>query len=312
MGYGSTYVLAPIAAYMKEKGFKVVEINPYYDKNYIEKIEEVKGKEIIFITSYHLHMDRYNYTQSGGNKNNESIAPLEIMEYLNPIKSVFYPHDLDEFMLEEELKWCNLFDVILVPYINNCYYKLKYLCPRVECVGWIKKNRTYELKTLGEECSPIYFPSNIFPQLSLLGVEGLAGLWDKSIDKRIPIKLHENKDLEMLSLKLRQIGFSVMDSQKTVFDMIEYFDLIIGNGVSTVIYEAALSGGRAISILDDIESEKKYRNKLKNFPNVKLLRYEEIKDYLKDLNKDNDSITVREDQLPCFDYERAMNLIKIG
>lgn len=311
MGYGSAYVLEPIASYMKKKGYCVYEINPVTDDNYIELLKDIKDERIIFITSYHLYMDKYNYFRSGGIKDNDSIAPLEMMDMLKPVKTVFYPHDLDEFMLSEEMAWCDLFDVFMTPLVNNIYFYFKLKCEKVANVGWIKKTRLYNFSS--EETLQlnkiVYLPSDLFEHLTKYGVDGLVNLWITYIDKSIPLKLPQSKEYDVLKLKLLEEGFTLIDENKTVFSLIEEFNIIIGYGFSTVIYEAALSGKSVISLIDDVCLLDKHIERFKIFKNVRVLTYQKLGCFLNDLKNGKDMIPMCDDKLKPFDFEQALRLI---
>ena len=91
------------------------------------------------------------------------ISVIELIDFLKPVYSVFYPHDMESFVHCSEIPWLDLFDMIMLPYTHNLYYRLLGCCQRVEVVGWMKKQREVHPAIDQENpvYSPVFFPSNI-------------------------------------------------------------------------------------------------------------------------------------------------------
>ena len=58
-GWESEYSVGPLAKYMRDKGYRVIEIN-YRNQDVREILYKIRGEKIVFITSWHLGADAMN------------------------------------------------------------------------------------------------------------------------------------------------------------------------------------------------------------------------------------------------------------
>lgn len=311
-GGGSEYTLSPLADYIRKKGNEVLEIDfeKLEVKEILDILKSIKSKHIVFLTSGHLFFDSKNYSMLL--KEKEVMSPLEIMDYLKPIKSIFYPHDIECFLHPSEIKWIDLFDIIMLPFKNNQYYEIKNINSNTYDMGWIKKKK-YCFKSIKNKIHKnihniAYFPSNFFYNINKYGYEGFAKLIYENFpnDKNIKIKLFDGKEADFLKNIINKYDIEVLDNNITVFDSCSE-SVIIGNGISSIIFEAAYSGIPVISIMDGAETDEYYSKKLLNFNNVYSAKYNEISDLLK-----NREMVIGEEILKPFNFELAYELISKG
>lgn len=308
-GYGGENSLMPLVDYMQKKGHPTLVIDdqkfPYTRAVMFERLNELKKQyRIVLITSAHLWFDQYNYLHFYGHDPN-MISALELLDYLKPDYSVFYPHDMECFMHDSEISWLTLFDLVMLPYQHNIYYKLKHLCKRVEIVYWIKKHTNTEL--LVDRDNPVYkpafFPSNIITFYDQLGAEGYADWFRRYIGPDIAIKMPAG-DFGVYPI-LSKEGYHFLDPAKSVYDAMSDYNLIIGSGHSSIIYEAAYSGIPVISILDGCFTDEIYLKSISGINGVYPLHPEELQDFLKDINSSHKLLSTGPDILKPFDFNRV-------
>jgi hypothetical protein len=305
-GSGSTYSLEPLAKYMHSEGYDVLEMNPEsVSFPGYEILKDIKNKDTVFLNSCHPLLDIENVIRSTGVIKGKWFAPLEMIEYIKPVKTVYYPHDLNPFFADYEMPWCNLFDLILLPYKNNLFYKLKSECSNVVEIGWIKNNKL--LKKIDIKSDIIYFPSNCYYGMG----ESNRILFFNYIPKIIPIKMANisesryNKAIELA----KEDGYIFLDKSLTIFQLIHNCNLIITNGVSSIVTESALSGIPVAAMLDGVESDESYLRQLPKLDWVFPLRPEEIKDFITKVQKGKITLEKGINSLKEFDFEKAVKEI---
>jgi len=304
-GFGSAYSLEPLAKYMHSKEYDVLEMNPASDNfSGYGDLKEIKNKNTVFLTSFHPLLDTENLARSGI-KNFNCAAPLEIIDYIKPIKSIYYPHDLTPFYSNDEMPWCNLFDLFLLPYKNNLFYRIKSECCNVLEVGWIKNNKLN--KKVDIDNNIIYFPSNIYYGMD----ESNRIKWFDYIPRTIPIKTGNvseakfNKAVELA----KNDGYTFLESSLNIFQLIHNSKLIITNGVSSIVTESAMSGIPVVTMLDGIETDESYLKQLPKLDWVYPLKLEEVKNFIIKVQEGKIMLNKGPNLLKEFDFEKAVEAI---
>ncbi len=312
-GYGGENSLMPLASYMQAKNFETLILDdqkfPYQRQEMFDRLTSLKEThEIVFLTSEHLWFDRQNY-QNIYWEDPSMLSALELLDFLSPKFSVFYPHDVECFMHRCEMHWAGLFDYILLPYKNNDYYRLKEFNPNVEIVGWIKKSAEIvpKISTSFEPYSPVFFPSNIITFYQTLGAEGYANWFLKYINPSIPLKMPASDDgvFPILSQK----GYMFLSSDRSVYDVMAEHNLIIASGTSSIVYEAALSGIPVITLLDGVFSDSMYLKELNGITGVYPVHPEDLTDYISHLNQSHTMLEHGPYILKAFQFEKVLQLL---
>lgn len=308
-GYGGENSLMPLAEYIQGKGHPVLVIDdqkfPYDRQELYDRLRTIMASyEIIFVTSAHLWFDEHNYCHFYGFDPN-MISAIELLDFLKPARSAFYPHDMECFMHTSETKWLDLFDLVMLPYKHNIYYKLKHLCRQVEVVGWIKKNQQVSLCLDQNHPSytPALFPSNIISFYDQLGAEGYADWFRRYIGPDIPIKMPAG-DAGVYPILAKE-GFQFLEPSKSVYDAMDEYNLIIGSGHSSIIYEAAFSGIPVISLLDGVFPDEVYLKSLSGIKGVYTVHPQELQDFLKNINSSRCPLAIGPAILDSFDFDRV-------
>ena len=86
-GYGCEYSLSHLAGYMKDKGYNVLELDMLKIKNVYDILSGIRGKPVVFTTSWHLFFDKRNFDYFIHGDENTQCSPLEIIDF-KPIRSI--------------------------------------------------------------------------------------------------------------------------------------------------------------------------------------------------------------------------------
>ncbi len=315
LGYGGENSLMPLADHLCGNGEHTIVIDdqryPFQRDEMLEKLRYIKDNfRVVLLTSSHVWFDRATYRYFDLVDDPEVFSPLEILGFLQPELSVYYPHDMSEFVHDSELVFLENFDVVMLPYKNNRYYRIKHLAKQTMIVGWIKKRQSTKCRvhTQGEPYNAIFFPSHVPDFYQGLGVDGFADWFRKNIDKDIHIKMGAG-DAGIRPI-LEQEGYTFLDTSMTVYDAVNSGDVIIGSGTSSIIFEAALSGIPTISLLDGNEPDEVILEAVGDIPGVYTLHPEELRPFLADLNNGNSNVTPGPDLLKPFEFEEVYQFLK--
>ncbi len=303
-GYGCEYSLAPLANYMRERSFNVIELDLLYISNTYEILKSIKGKDVVFITSWHLFFDKNNFNKE---REMDVLSPLEVIDYLKPVRSIYYPHDLTTFLHEEEWSWLDLFDVVLAPYKNNDYFLIK-KHTQVVNVGWIKKQIPSDPVKNKEELRIVHFPSNL-SYIKNFSPEQYYEMWKPLFNKGVCVKFPLTGSFERYKKALEYNGVKLIDPSKTVFDIINDYNIIISTGSSSVAYEAGLSGRPVIAVLDGAIRKEKYHEILPDHNWLYKLDIIGTADLIDEVKKCNIVLNSGPDVLPPMNFEKAVNII---
>ena len=303
-GYASEYSLRPLEKYMREKGYHTIELDFSNNRDANEILNKLKGKDIVHITSWHffLHKDymvNYGYEQPDA----QIYSPLEIMEYLRPKKSFFYPHDLGVFFHPIETKWLDLFDAVLLPYKNNEYYLASSFTDVIE-VGWIYKRKLVKPRANVADIRILYMPSNLSYMLKHFDSykETYQPLFDLGIDikpfcyggiERLVDVWRNEKNVNLLNMDLK------------LFDIIDDYDIIVSHNESSVTYESSLSGKATVALQDNADRAAI----IPEFANLKKLGIKEAADYLAAIREGKEQYVTAADRLKPCDFETVLKIL---
>lgn len=307
-GFGVEYSLGPLARYMKEHGFKVVELDMSKIENINESLSSLKGESIVYITSWHLFFDAKNF-DFYYSTDKKVFSPLEIMDYLKPIKSYYYPHDIATFLHQEEWEWLDLFDAALLPYKNNDYYFIKKYTKVYE-VGWIKKWRaTKRRETKKDKIKILYLPSNIAYHMKKYTIEQYGEMYKELLARCDAVKFPSWPGIEQLEYLVKEKGGTIIENEKTLFDVIEDYDLVIATGASGVVEEAYNAGWPVLSVLDDALSEDVYRKMIPVRKEIYVYTLKEAVKFIDEIKGNKRKIDGGVQRVNEFDINKVMQII---
>lgn len=243
-GYGSEYSLGPLRSYMEEVGDTCVEIDMLTCEETIGSLRELIGHELVFITSAHLLYDWNNFFYYRTAR--DVVSPLHIISTLQPVASIYYPHDYKDPVKEEELPYLDLFDLLLWP------DQTRFPPGKIEIfpVGWIKFTAGGKDKLPDNSGGVVFFPGALQYYLNR-GAEHFYNDFSDILDAGAAVKLARWHGTEQLEALLRDRGVIVYPSTANSVEVMDANQIIITQALSSVALEACHLGKPIIYIRDD-------------------------------------------------------------
>jgi hypothetical protein len=309
-GFGSEYVLSPLARYLAEKGHDVVELDMGQGIDIRTTVQSLKGRDIIFISSAHPN---YNapMLKIGHEKDIPIFSTLEIMMQLRPIASFYIPHDLNHPIHHVETPYMRFFDAVLAP--TEDLWWLNRFAPVVN-VGWAKHvpsvSRYVLAKDGNQNPTTVLFLSEIW-YFFLHGVDVIYEKYRLLFELGIPFKFPVWPDVEKLEDALAAKGAKPIPAATSTYDLIQQADLVLVNAKSSTLVESTLTGKRSLCLLDDIHPALFQKQNFIGLPNVAFMTIPEAASVVQSLRNGQASLpAVVPGTLKSFDFDKAYATIQ--
>lgn len=247
-GFGCEYVLHDLFQAM-ENDYECLEIDVLTIPNSKKIINQLIGKSVVFVTSAHFLLDQsnfFNYYPNYYPNKNTFYGPLEIIALLKPIKSVYIPHDLTQPFIQYEDKFLNQFDLFLSPcepYTSA--YSL--ICPTAE-VGWVKYHQL--ATTIKPRNKVIWFLSDFTLHVKM-GKEKSYEINAPLLTQGVSLKFPVWNSADEFTQYYRMQGVDVYDPRVISYNLIKAHDIIITNGLSSIVAESYLIGKTTVNIMEN-------------------------------------------------------------
>lgn len=305
-GIVDEYVLNPLYVEMKQRGYTCIELDiakEKYPKKIIENLKSDYADRIVFVTSAHLFLDKKNMDLQR-RFYDEVLSPLEIIDYLKPIKNVYYPHDLGDGFTHYDRNWFSLFDIYLSPLPVNAHGGN--FCEIVD-VGWIKKNKPTPPLHDGAPLFGHAFSETIFYYTK--GADYFYKTFEEIWSLGVKVKLINNHTVPVFSKVLDFHNVSYYDASINIFDLIDNCSVVVTNALTSVNLEAALSGRMVINLLDGVYKDSYQRSQLSGFPNLFCVTIEEGAQMIREIQEGKREICAGKDIMGHFDFDLAIRKI---
>ncbi len=261
-GFGAEYVLHPLYTEMLAKGYHCIEIDPLAQADSKKQIEQLKGQEVVFITSAHFLLNEKNFGYFYDSQNH-FYGTLEVLSLLRPKASVFVPHDLTQPLIDYEKEYLNQFTAFCSPCepFTSTY---AHYTKSIE-MGWIKYKQ--KPKTILRKQGALWFLSDFVLHLNW-GVEKSFELLEPILSQGISIKFPLWPGCETFETYFTEKGIHVFPSSENSIDLILAHDIILTNGLSSIVAESYFLGKTTVNIMEGSHygDEKKYLQSL--FPRL--------------------------------------------
>lgn len=263
-GIDSEYVLGDLSSFLRNRGYEVLELN--FAKTTRSESENIltlaKTNPIIYITSAHV-----NYTSQAIEHTQPTmykqyplyLSPLEILAILNPIKSIFIPHDLltpfgDNNLSETRV--LDLFDVILSPTEEHTL-SLRSALPtstKIYNAGWIKNHCCISKTPDQPKRKIVMFITFIYALQQTLGNKGVVDYLSPLLTKDVSIKFPNWEGVSVIEklIKKKHPSTEIIPAKYSSVKIIKEADIIICNGTSSIHAESCLLGKPTICLLDNM------------------------------------------------------------
>ncbi len=298
-GKGSEYVLSPIAERLQQERLQVTEIDLNRTNDPWASISSLTAP-IVFITSAHL------VTGTAISPDSDP-SPLQLLRKLQPVRSIYVAHDLADPFHEEELPWLPLFDLFVSPRTGMEY--LNAYTQVAEC-GWIRKRGILPgIPRAKMHNISIGFAFSELIYHQKLGIEKTLALWLPLLHQVSSVKFPAWPGVEIFEKAFRDVGINVLPAESDTMRFISEHHIMITNGLSSVAFEAALSGRRVFNVIDGSHPESEHLKTFRSLDSLKFGSIEKVAEQLKDIREAPDFISCGEDRLQPFDMDYFLRLI---
>lgn len=243
-GFGAEYVLHPVYEAMKKAGHDCIEIDALNEKDSRKQIDNLKGKDIIFVTSAHFLLNEKNFKHFYPT-DSHFYGTLEIMSLLKPKASIFIPHDLTQPVIDYEKEYLNQFTTFCSP--CEPFTSLYTHYTKTIEMGWIKYNN--KPKTIIPKNKAIWFLSDFILHLNW-GVEKSYELIHPILQQNVSIKFPRWPGSDEFEDYFSKKGIHVFRSEENSIDLILAHDMILTNGLSSLIAESHFLGKTTVNIVE--------------------------------------------------------------
>jgi hypothetical protein len=221
---------------LKEYGFTII-VSDMQDA----PLPAIPDKPVIFITSQHPSCSSAVFRLHWGQDLPYSnyIAPLEIIQRLQPACSVFVPHDLEAPIRLDELAYMSAFDIYCAP-SSDFNPMLRHAC-QVVPAGWVKHNHFDELASEIQSMvtkKGTFFINQVVQLMQTGGAEFIQKNYPQIFADQIPVKLPIWPGCIELGERLRQYGAALIPAETISTKLIAASPRIYVNAPGSVIAEA--------------------------------------------------------------------------
>lgn len=300
-GFASEYVMNPLYLHMKQQGHECIELDMFTHPEPLQLLKSLKSKPVTFINSAHLIFDQQNFSDTY-QFYGQVISPLEVLDFLKPVKSVCFSHDLGCTFVENEMPWLNLFDYLYIPIPTPLSLKFH---PNAINVGWIKRCKAIPNLTK----TKIGFALSEFGHYRRLGLEETYRIWEPILSQGVSIKLPYWEDSARFEDFFRSKGVDIFESAASISDFIDSHSTLLTNGLSSVNTEAAYSGRQVINLMDGLFTEQEHRKAMHHLPDIQFSSIENGAHHVLELLNGKQKEFFSTPQIKPFDFELATQIL---
>lgn len=260
-GVDSEYVLAGLSEYLRSLGHKVLEMDFGLEKDFSAHLSDFQSGNSVYITSSHINLTLKNsglLSPGFAQLYPGYLSPLEIIPKINPVASIYVPHDLLTPFGDEnlgELRFLDLFDYVLTPYPAQPLQATLGRSAQVIESGWIKytdKITNSQSFEASDSKKLTLFATMIGHLLGSFGPKGVVEYFAPIVSAGFKIKLPVWRDIDLVE-KLFNSNFPgcVIPAKESTASVILNSDVVVCNGASSIHAESVLMGVPTICLLDD-------------------------------------------------------------
>ncbi|MFT5489496.1 MAG: hypothetical protein ACI9JL_002044 [Paracoccaceae bacterium] len=237
-GAESEYVLHPMFSEMTKRGHRCAELHATPEHSIAGELASVIADPApkVLVTSSHFSWDdRYMMSAMGVP---DCPALVEIIAALQPIYTVYYPHDLSQPLLTNETSCLPLIDLYLAATPLERMFSRG---THVKEVGWIKTPSDIGVPA-DRWGRGLWLTMSMEYILVENGTEKTLGYIEKWLHDWLSIKFAPFPQFAELEGILTDRGINIIDHNMTPPDAARHFDFVVTNGESSVVRESAMMG----------------------------------------------------------------------
>jgi hypothetical protein len=276
-GVASEYVLKDLCRFLSNEGWGILEFDfATFTGDPYRELNNYQGNNIVYITSAHINITRRSSYVSAPfllKSYPNYLSPLEIMSILKPSVSIYIPHDLLSPFGEtsiNDFNYLSLFDFVLSPYPALPLQLTVGEKTKVIESGWIKFASPASTFFKKNKINIAILPSFIESLISKFGAHGTAEYFLPLLNEGVRIKFPHWKDVHLVEDVLGKFfPACLIKSTTNSTELIQWADIVIANGASSIHAEANYLGKPSICLLDSIGSSmEEQQHRLRKLPMV--------------------------------------------
>lgn len=189
----------------------------------------------------------------------------EVCAIVEPIRTFLFAHDLSDPMHSDEVQALREATALFVP-TDGFWWLSRYTS--VINAGWPKLIAGSALPPAERKIAVL--PTDV-GTYTLLEPQVFARVFSGLSESAFAFKLPFFSKTDLLSDALEALGGVPIDPKSSSIDVIQGHEIIISNGLSSIVTEAALLGKDTICLIDGIHMGSEQRRRFMRYPSVLLV-----------------------------------------
>jgi hypothetical protein len=303
IGHGSEYSLRTLAAKLSASGLNCVEIDTI-EPGWREMLPHVRSfKRRTLLSSQHPYLNKRAWAHFY--KFDTDIIDLpEAVDLIAPERVFYIPHDLGFPIKDDETIALAQVTAALMP--SDAFWYLRRVT-KVFNVGWIGNLGSDISHPLESANKLAFLPSEIGYYLRR-GIDHFLKTFDAVLGLQPTIKLPVMDGVEPLEHALRKLGHDVLPARISAGSLINSSEIVISNGLSSIVFEAHSRGRRTICLIDGSQPEALQRDYFSALSELALIPPDQVKSHT--LSVLNDTALLKDTgRNHGFDYNLVLKLI---
>jgi hypothetical protein len=301
-GYASEYPFRELAKRLRVSGVNVTELDMSCTNWRLSLSDIMSHSRRVLFSSQHPYMGAREYEHIYGIQ--DDILNLScIIELTSPTASYFLPHDLVTPIKDHEIPALALMTGALMP--HSSFAQLRDVVDVIS-VGWIGElafssapshNRRFKFSLLPSEMG--YFLRK--------GLDHFLEFFGPLLALSPIVKLPRMKQSAHLSSELKRLGVTIVSPETPAEHVIACTNVVVSNGLSSILAEASYFGRIPICLIDGIHSESAQRHYLRATPTVLYFSPQQAAEYLLSMS---DSFLARPISYQAFSTDTIISCLQ--
>jgi len=269
-GAQGEYVLQPLHAALQARGMRSIEIVAAPGRDAVAGIAALGAHDgpTVLVTCAHILHDTVSMAEFLHIPHYPPL--LWVIDRLKPALTVYCPHDLGTPFLWDEQTYLHRIDLYLAATAAERALARQ---TAVEVVGWIK------LPTLPKNPErrgrALWLCMSAESLIAQIGAARTLAQYRPHLRPWCAMKLAPYDDCRPLETLFRDAGVPVVDCFAAPVEHVPHYDVVVSNGPSSVVREAAMLGRPVYVLLAENIFPQRYLGDMREFadlPNLHLIR----------------------------------------
>lgn len=248
VGLAAEMSLHPLAAALRARGLPVSAVD-LADRAVDGTVVPPGDGPLVLVTSQHLGMTGAVYDAHVGLATHY-VSPQVLRHQVGADLLVYVPHDLAEPILPSEVPLLSGLDLFAAP-DDDCWWARAHV-PTV-VTGWVGTAARLDASAdvVAAAHRGVLFLTQLMWLMQQGGAPFVLSRWERTLATGVAVKLPLWPGTATLSDALVGAGVAVLDPRLSASGLIRHAPLVLTNGPSSVLAEAAYAGHRPVCVLPE-------------------------------------------------------------